>query len=313
MYEIWTPDKDKEKMDALASKAKTTDTTPSTPSIEELLAKYYTGENGKKSEEHLAKANLPFNYDVYGSALYNQYKDQYTKQAKLASADAMGRASALTGGYANSYAQSVANQAYNARMDDLNDVAMQLYQMAYNQYQDARSANLQMADYYAGLDEQDYANAVELITAMYSNTAGGIETPGIVYSITDYDKIPQSVRDTLGALTTNDKLQSQIDAYVASGLLSPQIGASLYSELFAPNEDLSSYKGMLNNMNKWGYTYDGGTNWLWGIDENAVVKTPTGEEIEAKVLKNRLIENGMSKNAADDAVKKLLEHLGIND
>ena len=75
-----------------------------------------------------------FSYDLNGDALYQQYKDKFTQQGKMASADVMGQAAAMTGGYGNSYAATVGNQAYQASLQQLNDVIPQLYQMAYDRY-----------------------------------------------------------------------------------------------------------------------------------------------------------------------------------
>ena len=75
-----------------------------------------------------------FSYDLNGDALYQQYKDKYIQQGKLAMADTMGQASAMTGGYGNSYAASVGNQAYQASLQNLNDIVPELYQMAYDRY-----------------------------------------------------------------------------------------------------------------------------------------------------------------------------------
>ena len=75
-----------------------------------------------------------FSYDINGDALYQQYKDKYVQQGKMASADVMGQASAMTGGYGNSYAASVGNQAYQASLQQLNDKVPELYQMAYDRY-----------------------------------------------------------------------------------------------------------------------------------------------------------------------------------
>ena len=75
-----------------------------------------------------------FSYDVNGDALYQQYKDKYITQGKMAMADTMGQAAAMTGGYGNSYAASVGNQAYQASLQQLNDVIPELYQMAYDRY-----------------------------------------------------------------------------------------------------------------------------------------------------------------------------------
>lgn len=75
-----------------------------------------------------------FSYDLNADALYNQYKDQYTAQGKMAMMDTMGQAAALTGGYGNSYAQNVGQQAYQGYLQKLNDVVPELYGMALNQY-----------------------------------------------------------------------------------------------------------------------------------------------------------------------------------
>lgn len=75
-----------------------------------------------------------FSYDVNADALYQQYKNQYMTQGKLAMQDAIGKASAMTGGYGNSYAATVGNQAYQGYVNKLNDVVPQLYQLAYDKY-----------------------------------------------------------------------------------------------------------------------------------------------------------------------------------
>jgi peptidoglycan hydrolase-like protein with peptidoglycan-binding domain len=75
-----------------------------------------------------------FSYDLNGDALYQQYKDKYIGQGKMAMQDAMGQASAMTGGYGNSYAAAVGNQAYQASLQNLNDIVPELYQMAYDRY-----------------------------------------------------------------------------------------------------------------------------------------------------------------------------------
>ena len=75
-----------------------------------------------------------FSYDINGDALYQQYKDQYMRQGNMAMMDTMGQAAAMTGGYGNSYAQSVGQQTYQGYLQNLNDKVPELYQMAYNKY-----------------------------------------------------------------------------------------------------------------------------------------------------------------------------------
>ena len=93
-----------------------------------------------------------FSYDFNGDALYQQYKDKYIKQGKMAMEDTIGQASAMTGGYGNSYAQTVGNQAYQASLEQLNDVVPELYQMAYDRY---NQEGQDLYNQYAMLGEQE--------------------------------------------------------------------------------------------------------------------------------------------------------------
>lgn len=75
-----------------------------------------------------------FSYDVNLDALYQQYKDRYVQQGKMAMLDTMGQAAALTGGYGSSYAQGVGQQAYQGYLQQLNDKVPELYDRALAQY-----------------------------------------------------------------------------------------------------------------------------------------------------------------------------------
>lgn len=75
-----------------------------------------------------------FSYDLNGDALYQQYKNQYINQGQMAMMDTIGQASAMTGGYGNSYAQNVGQQAYQGYLQQLNNKVPELYQLALDQY-----------------------------------------------------------------------------------------------------------------------------------------------------------------------------------
>lgn len=92
----------------------------------------------------------PFQYDLNGDLLYRQMADQYTQLGQQAMRDTIGQASALTGGYGNSYATTAGNQAYQQYLTQLNnnipdfyDRALQAWQLQgdelLNQYQLAAS------------------------------------------------------------------------------------------------------------------------------------------------------------------------------
>lgn len=75
-----------------------------------------------------------FQFDLNGDALYQQLVDSYTNQGRMAMMDTMGQAATLTGGYGNSYAQGVGQQAYQAYIQGITDQIPDLYNMALNRY-----------------------------------------------------------------------------------------------------------------------------------------------------------------------------------
>lgn len=107
------------------------------------------------------QANPEFTFDLEGDALYQQYKDQYMRQGELAMKDTIGQAAALTGGYANSWAQSAGQQAYYGQLDQLNDKAIDLYQIAYDKHQDERDELYRQYSMLAGEKDDAYDKWVD--------------------------------------------------------------------------------------------------------------------------------------------------------
>ena len=102
-----------------------------------------------------------FSYDLNGDALYQQYKDNYINQGKMAMMDTMGQAAAMTGGYGNSYAATVGNQAYQASLQNLNNIVPELYKLAlesYNAEGDRLNNNLGVLGSDRQLEENSYSN-----------------------------------------------------------------------------------------------------------------------------------------------------------
>lgn len=97
-----------------------------------------------------------FTYDLNGDALYQQYKDQYINQGKLAMQDTIGQAAAMTGGYGNSYAQSVGQQTYQGYLQQLNDKVPELYQLALDQYNQEGESMLNQYGLLADRENTEY-------------------------------------------------------------------------------------------------------------------------------------------------------------
>jgi hypothetical protein len=113
----------------------------------------------------------PFSYDLNGDALYQQYKDKYIQQGKMAMQDAIGQASAMTGGYGNSYAATVGNQAYQSHLNNLNDVIPELYQLAYDKY---NQKGQDLYNQYSMLSD-DYNREYSMHNDEYNKTLGMLD------------------------------------------------------------------------------------------------------------------------------------------
>ena len=88
-----------------------------------------------------------FSYDPKTDPLYQAMQTMYTREGSRAMQDALGQASARTGGLASSYAVSAANQANNYYLAQLGDKLPELQQLAYEMYlgdADAQARQIQM-------------------------------------------------------------------------------------------------------------------------------------------------------------------------
>lgn len=97
-----------------------------------------------------------FSYDLNGDALYQQMADEYSRRGNLAMMDTMGQAAAMTGGFGNSYAQSVGQQAYQAHLQELNEVIPELYQMALDKYNQEGQELYNQYSMLGAEEERDY-------------------------------------------------------------------------------------------------------------------------------------------------------------
>jgi hypothetical protein len=285
-----------------------------------------------------------FSYDFNADAIYQQFKDKYIQQGKLAMADAMGQAAALTGGYGNSYAGAVGNQAYQAHLNNLNDIIPDLYQMAYNRdKQEGQDLYNQygllmqdydryMNDYNTGYgkakDAYDaaskaYYNSADLYGKNQDNSVGDSSsggTSGGGSAVNTGNTATSDIRKKLEGMSSNTEIESYLERLEATDVISHKEALKLMAEFMDDNEvyvdtndggKAISYKGMIGSTQGWEVVDDGGWN-LTGVDKNAMVKAPNGEMVRLDELQDILISEGMTKKDAKHAVKTLQQKLGIS-
>lgn len=127
---------------------------------DELTALYDQIRNRKK-----------FSYDLGTDPLYQQYREQYQRQGRLAMQNTIGQAAALTGGYGSTYAEQVGQQAYNAYLQSLNDIVPQLQQQAYQRYQDEGTELYNQYSLVKGREDTDYGRYRDTVSDYYSDLA----------------------------------------------------------------------------------------------------------------------------------------------
>lgn len=138
---------------------------------EALKPAAYTSQYATNMADALdAIQNRPkFSYDANSDALYQAMKSTAVNEGRRASADVMGQAAALTGGYGNSYAASAAAAAYQNRLAQLANNIPSLAQFAANRY-DAETNDLyNRYNIYRQADADDYGRYRDKVSD-YQNT-----------------------------------------------------------------------------------------------------------------------------------------------
>ena len=108
-------------------------------------------------------------YDFSTDPIYQQYKDNYIKQGQMAMMDTMANAAALSGGYGNSYATTVGNQAYQAYLSELNNVIPELANAAFARYQAEQEGKRANVGILQGLEESAYGKYRDELADWYTN------------------------------------------------------------------------------------------------------------------------------------------------
>lgn len=142
-----------------------------------------------------------FHYDPGSDSLFQSVAADYQRRGALAMRDTIGQAAALTGGYANSYAQSVGQQQYDAYLQSLSRLLPEFVSMAYQRYTDEGRAM-----------EERYAMAREAEAAAYQRSRDAAADEAAADALA-YQRGRDAAADALAA----DKLgyQRTQDAYAA--------------------------------------------------------------------------------------------------
>ena len=183
-----------------------------------------------------------FQYNLADDPLYNQYKEQYQRQGRLAMLDTMGQARANNGGYGTSYAMQAGQQAYNNQLAALNDRIPELYNIALSRYQNAGNDLLNRYNF--------AAQQAALEAAQNAGAGGGGGGSRKVDLVTEAKK----VASTMGVGSAIRYIQQQIGAS-KNGEISPEERKAMGEETYHEQARAQAAVKDWSRMDAYGYHY----------------------------------------------------------
>lgn len=158
---------------------------------------------------------------------WSSYKKSYLREGDRATANALAKASAASGGRPSSYAVNAATQAGDYYATKLNDVIPTLYQQAYERYLDEYNMKLKDLNAVNQQEQLDYAKYIDRLGQF--NTDRGFAYQNYA---DDYDRLRSQLADVQGQdqidyaryldevsrqQTAQDSIRGQVDAILAAG------------------------------------------------------------------------------------------------
>lgn len=171
-----------------------------------------------------------FSYDLQGDPLYRQYADQYTQLGQQAMRDTQAQSAALTGGYGNSYASSAGSQAYQQYLNQLNSVIPELYDRAYQAWQNEGDDLLTQYNLIAS-----HPSNISAMTPKTSSGGGSSKKNSNSYNISDFedllDQIILNSQEEDAEAAADEASYSQWKNFFTGGTTAVRTSSSNYSQL----------------------------------------------------------------------------------
>ena len=147
-----------------------------------------------------------------------------------------------------------------------------------------------------------YANAGGQYKVDKDENGNPVITPDLDATIEAQNQptVPQKVITNVQNYTTKEGQANYLAEQVAAGKITEDQAYQILDE-----------HGVVPlNERNWEMVDDGGINWFWGVDNNAVVRDENGNEYTLKDLKKEL-QKTMSTAEAKKYIKELQKKLGI--
>jgi hypothetical protein len=267
-----------------------------------------TGEKDRLTDEYL---NRSFEYDSETDAAYQDYAKMMAESGQKAMTDTVGKATALTGGYANSYASTAGQQVYNDYMQEAALAKEDFRDRAYQRY---AQEGADIAEQIAMLDtreaddratwEADYAADIADATVR-KDTAALAQIYGYESEADYLAALRQDAMDALPA-PTSEQLSEAANMYLEKGYFEQGDAkdiASYFEETYGVNPD-KIIRHLDEMRSKYEYVKDREFTYVSGNGKDAIYKDQFGNEFFKDELEN-WVKGQSGDEAWDELWKKL--------
>lgn len=241
------------------------------------------GEKIKKIEEEIGAleteyGSRAFSYDSESDKGYQNYLKLMQDNGKKAMEDTVGKASALTGGYANSYAASAGQQVYNDFMKQGAEAQAGFRQLARDEFD---AENQRILNQLSMLKEQKKSIWDDAaLKAGFGDYSGYVNDLGLY-------KDEETAKKALGATPNDNQIAYAKEVLATQG----KAGLDAYiASLDVGNADSLLDAALQDFADRFTVTDDGGKNHGGGLNYNANLKF-NGEEHSVGKWKNILVED----------------------
>lgn len=283
------------------------------------------GEKIKKIEEEIGAlenqyGSRTFSYDPESDKGYQNYLNLMQESGKKAMEDTVGKASALTGGYANSYAASAGQQVYNDFMKQGAEAQAGFRQLSRDEFDAENQRILNQLNILKEQKKSIWDDAA--LKAGFGDYSGYVNDLGLYESEDAAKKALSGVDEPTEAQIAYAKeafkrSETEANNYINSlvGVNTDAIYAAINSDTELQNDTTlkqNRFDAMSNEDKKARFTpaADGGKNWGGGINYNAEYTFQNADGSYTTKTANQWIKElqenwGMTKEKAKKYVQDL--------
>lgn len=153
----------------------------------------------------VSKTGRKYEYDWNTDQLYQDYKNTYMTEAQKARANVINAGKGLTGGFQDTYVESVADQRYSDYLTEINRLAPAFENLAYAQHQMEEENALKQAQMVGMMDNNEYAQYRDALNDLYRMR--NYELGNYKYDV-DYEREQKALADKID--TANKKYEQQL-------------------------------------------------------------------------------------------------------